>query len=70
MPAQQGKNDFGKQSYGGPCPPSGSHRYFFKLYALDAEIDLPPGSSKAQLEAAMKDHIVAQASLMGTYERS
>ena len=68
--AKQGTNDFGKIGYGGPAPPKGKpHRYFFKLYALDATLDLPPGATKAQLEAAMKGHILAEGQLMGTYQR-
>jgi Raf kinase inhibitor-like YbhB/YbcL family protein len=67
--ARIAKNDFGKASWGGPCPPVGRHRYFFKLYALDAS--LPPGlTSKADLEKAMKGHVVGEAQLMGTYEKS
>jgi Raf kinase inhibitor-like YbhB/YbcL family protein len=65
----QGKTSFGRQGYGGPCPPSGTHRYFFKLYALDTELDLKEGSSKKDLERAMEDHILAETQLMGTYER-
>ena len=65
----QGKNDFEKIGYGGPCPPSGTHRYFFKLYALDAVLDLKPGATKAELLKAMEGHIVGQAQLMGTYSR-
>jgi len=65
----QGKNDFGKIAYGGPCPPSGMHRYFFKMYALDAELDLRPGATKSDLLKAMEGHIVAQGQLMGTYSR-
>ncbi|AFY78371.1 Raf kinase inhibitor-like protein, YbhB/YbcL family [Pleurocapsa sp. PCC 7327] len=65
----QGKNDFGKIAYGGPCPPRGTHRYFFKLYALDTMLDLKPGATKAQLEAAMKGHILAQAEFIGHYRR-
>jgi Raf kinase inhibitor-like YbhB/YbcL family protein len=65
----QGTNDFQKIGYGGPCPPSGTHRYFFKLYALDAELSLKPGSTKADLEKAMESHIVSQGQLMGTYRR-
>jgi Raf kinase inhibitor-like YbhB/YbcL family protein len=64
-----GINDFRKQKYGGPCPPSGTHRYFFKLYALDAAPVLKPGATKAQLEAAMKGHILDQAELIGLYRR-
>jgi Raf kinase inhibitor-like YbhB/YbcL family protein len=68
--AKQGKNDFGNLGYGGPAPPKGKpHRYFFKLYALDAAVDLPSGATKAQLVDAMKGHILAQAELMGIYGR-
>ncbi len=66
---RQGRTDFGRVGYGGPCPPSGTHRYFFKVYALDIELTLAPGATKAQLEAAMKGHVVAEGSLMGTYSR-
>ena len=65
----QGKNDFEKLGYGGPCPPSGTHRYFFKTYALDVELPLKAGATKAELEKAMEGHIVGQAQLMGTYRR-
>jgi Raf kinase inhibitor-like YbhB/YbcL family protein len=65
----QGKNDFGRTGYGGPCPPGGTHRYFFKLYALDQALALGPGATKGQLESAMKGHILADARLMGTYRR-
>ncbi|MEJ2719793.1 MAG: YbhB/YbcL family Raf kinase inhibitor-like protein [bacterium] len=69
--AVQGKNDFKRIGYGGPCPPAGKpHRYFFKLYALDTELDLKPGASKKDLEKAMKGHILAQGQLIGTYQRS
>jgi Raf kinase inhibitor-like YbhB/YbcL family protein len=68
--AKQGKNDFGKIGYGGPAPPKGKpHRYFFKLYALGAAVDLASGATKAQLEAAMKGQILAEGQLMGTYQR-
>ncbi|MCA9028982.1 MAG: YbhB/YbcL family Raf kinase inhibitor-like protein [Planctomycetaceae bacterium] len=68
--AKQGKNDFGNIGYGGPAPPKGKpHRYFFKLYALSKTLELPPGSTKAELESAMKGHIVAEGQLMGTYQR-
>src|SRR5712692_10384724 len=66
----QGQNDFGKIGYGGPCPPSGTHRYFFKIYALDSELPLKAGATKADLEKAMEGHIVSQGQLMGTYRRS
>lgn len=65
----QGKNDFGKIGYGGPCPPSGTHRYFFKVYALDAELPLEAGATKADVEKAMQGHVVGQGQLMGTYGR-
>jgi Raf kinase inhibitor-like YbhB/YbcL family protein len=68
--AKQGKNDFGNIGYGGPAPPKGkAHRYFFKLYALAVILDLAPGATKAQLEAAMKGHILAEGELIGTYKR-
>lgn len=63
----QGKNDFGKMGYGGPCPPSGTHRYFFKVYALDAEVPLQAGATKAEVEKAIEGHIIGQGQLMGTY---
>ncbi len=68
--ARQGHNDFGKTGYGGPCPPPGKpHRYFFKLYALDAKLNLKAGATKADVERAMKGHILAQAELVGKYGR-
>ena len=67
--AQHGKNDFRKLGYGGPCPPGGTHRYFFKIYALDTLLSLESGSTKSQLLAAMKGHILAEAQLMGKYKR-
>ena len=67
---KQGLNDFGRVGYGGPCPPRGTkHRYYFKLYALDAVLDLPPRATKAALERAMKGHVLAQVEVMGTYQR-
>ena len=65
----QGTNDFGKSGYGGPCPPSGTHRYYFKIFALDRELDLPFGANRGQVDAAMKGHVVAQGELMGRYSR-
>jgi len=65
----QGKNDFGKIGYGGPCPPSGTHRYFFKIYALDSELPLKAGATKAEVEKAMEGHVVTQGQLMGTYRK-
>lgn len=67
--AIQGTTDFRNQKYGGPCPPSGTHRYFFKLYALDAPLPLKAGATKAQVEQAMKGHILSQAELIGLYRR-
>jgi Raf kinase inhibitor-like YbhB/YbcL family protein len=68
--AKQGINDFKKIGYGGPCPPKGNpHRYYFKLYALDTELNLASGLTKEKLLAAMKGHILAECSLMGTYAR-
>jgi len=65
----QGKNDFQKIGYGGPCPPSGTHRYFFKIYALDGELPLKAGATKSEVEKASEGHIVGQAQLMGTYRK-
>jgi len=65
----QGINDFRKIGYGGPCPPGGTHRYFFKLYALDSELGLKPGVTKDQLLKAMRGHILDEAQIMGTYKR-
>lgn len=68
--AKQGMNDFRKVGYGGPCPPPGApHRYFFKLYALDAPTNLKPRATKQQVLEAMKGHILAEAELMGRYKR-
>ncbi len=66
---KQGKNDFGKIGYGGPCPPSGTHRYSFRLYALDGPLDLPSGASSAQVTRAMQGHILSQAEVIGMYTR-
>jgi Raf kinase inhibitor-like YbhB/YbcL family protein len=65
----QGKNGFGKIGYGGPCPPSGTHRYFFKVYAVDVELPLKAGATWTELEKALDDHVVGQGQLMGTYSR-
>jgi Raf kinase inhibitor-like YbhB/YbcL family protein len=68
--ARQGKNDFKRTGYGGPCPPPGkAHRYFFKLYALDTKLDLKAGASRNELERAIKGHVLSQAELMGRYGR-
>jgi Raf kinase inhibitor-like YbhB/YbcL family protein len=67
---RQGRNDFRKIGYGGPCPPAGKpHRYLFKLYALDKKLDLKPGASRQEVEQAMQDHILGQAELMGKFQR-
>lgn len=65
----QGTNDFHDMGYGGPCPPSGSHRYFFKLYALGSTLTLAPGATKQQVEQAMEGHILEKTALIGVYER-
>jgi Raf kinase inhibitor-like YbhB/YbcL family protein len=68
--ASQGKNDFKRIGYGGPCPPPGKpHRYFFKLCAINAKLDLRPGASRNELELAMQGHLLSQAQLMGRYGR-
>ena len=67
---RQGRNDFRKVGYNGPCPPPGkTHRYFFHLYALDAKLDLAPGATRQELDAAMQSHILAKAEYMGTFRR-
>lgn len=66
---KEGMTDFGSTGYGGPCPPSGTHRYFFKLYALDVKLDLPDGVTKEQVLEAMQGHELAKAELMGTYKK-
>jgi hypothetical protein len=66
----QGRNDFGKIGYGGPCPPPGKpHRYFFKLYAVDTKLNLKPGANKKDVERAIQGHILAQGEWMGRYAR-
>jgi len=67
--AKQGITDFKKTGYGGPCPPSGTHRYFFKVYALDTELKLASGAKKKDIENAMKGHILANGQLIGKYKR-
>ena len=64
-----GKNSWGKNNYGGPCPPSGTHRYFFKLYALSTALDLLPSAGKKDVETAMEGFILAQSQLIGLYEK-
>jgi Raf kinase inhibitor-like YbhB/YbcL family protein len=67
--SRHGENSWGRTGYGGPCPPSGVHRYFFKLYALDVALDLDAGATKEELLQAMEGHMLAQTELMGTYTR-
>jgi hypothetical protein len=67
--ALHGRNDFGRSGYGGPCPPSGTHRYRFKVYALDTVLSLKAGASASELERAMDGHLLAQGELMGKYSR-
>ncbi len=69
-PGIQGSNTSGQNRYTGPCPPDREHRYFFKLYALDCTLNLTTGASKTDLESAMQGHILAQAQLIGRYEKS
>jgi len=66
---RHGINSWGRLGYGGPCPPSGVHRYFFKVYALDVVLDIPPGATKQKILKAMEGHIIAQGELMGKYSR-
>lgn len=67
--SRNGQNSWRRLGYGGPCPPSGTHRYFFKLYALDTSLGLEPGAGKQQVLTAMEGHILGQAELMGVYSR-
>ncbi|MCI0470838.1 MAG: YbhB/YbcL family Raf kinase inhibitor-like protein [Candidatus Aminicenantes bacterium] len=67
--ARHGKNSWGRSDYGGPCPPGGTHRYFFRLYALDTLLDLKPGASKKEIKKAMEKHILAEAELMGKFSK-
>ena len=66
----QGRNDFGNIGYGGPCPPSGNHRYLFRLYALDTELKLKPDATAKDIEKAIQGHILAQTEIMGKYQKS
>ena len=73
MPAgsAEGRNNFGRLGYGAPCPPYGKpHHYFFRVYALDSRLDLPPGATRRELDAAMSGHILAQGQIVGTYQRA
>lgn len=69
VPGIHGLNSFGTEGYRGPCPPSGSHRYFFKVYALDSQLDLPAGSNKKALQQAMQGHVLAYGELMANYKK-
>ncbi len=65
----QGKNDFGRSGYGGPCPPRGTHRYYIKIFALDTTLDLGQDTDKARLESAMEGHVASKAMIIGKYTR-
>ncbi|ELR68473.1 hypothetical protein C900_00307 [Fulvivirga imtechensis AK7] len=69
VPGDQGLNDFERVNYGGPCPPSGTHRYFFKVYALDCLLDLPRGSTRKEVDEAMSSHIIAYGDIVGIYKK-
>jgi len=69
VPGVEGMNDFRRNSYGGPCPPGGTHRYFFKVYALDTKLNLGAASRKKDLERAMQGHILAKGEFIGRYSR-
>ncbi len=69
VPGTEGLNDFDRHSYGGPCPPSGTHRYFFKVYALDSELDLDKNARKGDVEKAMEGHILGKGQIVGLYSR-
>lgn len=69
IPGVEGMNDFGRCAYGGPCPPSGTHRYFFRVYGLDDLLRLKQGASRKQLEQMMNNHILAYGELMGVYKK-
>ena len=69
IPGKQGINSFQKTGYGGPCPPSGTHRYYFRMYALDIDLDLEEGISLDRLKEEMKDHILTEAQIVGLYKK-
>jgi hypothetical protein len=69
LPGISGKNSAGKTGYHGPCPPSGRHRYYFHIYALDAKLELPAGAEAEEFEHALEGHVIAEGSIMGYYER-
>lgn len=70
VPGVEGLNDFGRHHYGGPCPPSGTHRYYFKVYALSSLLDLPPGTNKEKFEKAVSGLTIGSGEYMGVYKRS
>ena len=70
VPGTEGMSTYRKHAYGGPCPPSGTHRYFFKIYALDTKLDLNQDSEKKDVEKAMESHVLAEGELVGLYRRS
>jgi Raf kinase inhibitor-like YbhB/YbcL family protein len=70
VPGTEGMSSYRKHAYGGPCPPYGTHRYFFKVYALDTQLGLKPNSTKKDVEKAMEGHILAEGELIGLYRRS
>lgn len=67
--ALQGVNDFGTNDYGGPCPPFGVHRYFFKLFAIDSDLDIIPNATKSEIQSAIREHILEKTELIGLYSR-
>ncbi len=67
--AKECKNSFGKKEYGGPCPPSGEHRYFFRIYALDTKLDLQEGAKRGELEEAMEGHLLEKGEIMGVFAK-
>ncbi|RME31199.1 YbhB/YbcL family Raf kinase inhibitor-like protein [Candidatus Woesearchaeota archaeon] len=70
VPGEQGTNSWGKNAWGGPCPPSGTHRYRFTVYALDTKLDLPPATTSDELKQAMRGHELARGTLTGHYQRT
>jgi Raf kinase inhibitor-like YbhB/YbcL family protein len=70
VPGIEGMSSYRKHAYGGPCPPYGTHRYFFKVYALDTQLDLKSNSTKKDVEKAMENHVLAEGELVGLYRRS
>jgi Raf kinase inhibitor-like YbhB/YbcL family protein len=70
MTGKAGTNGFGRQGYGGACPPSGTHRYYFKLFALDVMLELPEGAAREAVEQAMQGHVIETAEVIGNYART